>query len=136
MTPTGRVFVAILLFSMVTIEFGGRFLLSIHQRKQQVDPKSTQIALFRAGHAHAGVLVLLALIVMPYIDLLTAGSTVKMLLRIGFGAAPIIISAGFFAAGGTAKDDKPGSPVAIVLAAGAVLAASLVGLGVELLRTV
>jgi hypothetical protein len=136
MTSTGRVFVAVLLLSMVTIELGGQFLLSILQRKQKVDRKSVQFSLFRAGHAHAGVLVLLALIVMPYIEMLHAGSTMKLLLRIGFGAAPIMVSAGFFAAGGAANDDKPGSAISVVYAGAVVLAASLVGLGVELLRTV
>ena len=133
MSPTGRVFVAILLLSTLTIELGGQFLISILQRKQKIARDSVQFSLFRAGHAHAGVLVILAIVVMPYVDVIDASNAIKMMTRLGFAAAPVVMSAGFFAAGGGAKDDKPGSAIVIVYLGGLVLAASLFLLAIKLL---
>jgi hypothetical protein len=136
MSPTSRIFVAILLLSLVTIEFGGRFLLSILQGKQpQFARDSLTYSLFRAGHAHAGVLVILAIVVMPYIDLIAASDAIKMALRALFGSAPILVSVGMFGAGGKlTPDGKPGSAVLVTYVGALALCAGLVVLGIELLR--
>ena len=50
--------------------------------------------LFRAGHAHAGVLVVLALVGILYVDQTDLSSATRTLVRTGFALAPILISAG------------------------------------------
>ena len=50
----------ILLLTVVTIEFGGAFMLRVVQGKEPTT--DLQKSFFRAGHAHAGVLVTLGLV--------------------------------------------------------------------------
>ena len=56
----------ILLLALVTVESGGLYLLKIVRGREEVTPFQEKFA--RAGHAHAGVLLLLALLVQPYVD--------------------------------------------------------------------
>src|SRR5437762_2563686 len=50
----------VLLLTIVAIEYGGWFMLRVVRGNQPATP--FQAAFFRAGHAHAGVLVILALV--------------------------------------------------------------------------
>jgi len=50
----------VLLLTIVAIEYGGWFMLRVVRGRQPATP--FQQAFFRAGHAHAGVLVILALV--------------------------------------------------------------------------
>jgi hypothetical protein len=136
MSAASRVFVAVLLLSMLAIEFGGYFLLMILSGKEKrFDRNSVTVSLFRAGHAHAGVLVVFAIAAMPYIDLLGVSDVVKMIIRICLGLAPILVSAGMFGAGGRPRrNGAPGPLVALIYAGAGALAIALVLLGVSLLR--
>ena len=60
-----KVFTVIGLFSLPTVMFGGYSLLRLLIAKKLND---FQIAYFRAGHAHAGVLIVLALVVLDVVD--------------------------------------------------------------------
>ena len=51
----------LVLLSVVGIAYGGRFLLRV--TAGDVPANALQVASFRAGHAHAGVLVILGLVV-------------------------------------------------------------------------
>jgi hypothetical protein len=58
--PT-KVYPIVAVLSLVTVEYGGWALLSfISARRGQLDDFQTQF--FRAGHAHAGVLLVLSLV--------------------------------------------------------------------------
>lgn len=58
MKPTNRL-IAIVLLALVTVEFGGWSLLGLLTSRGSLTPFQEQF--FRAGHAHAGVLLVLAL---------------------------------------------------------------------------
>ncbi len=62
LSNTSKLLAGIILITVPTIEFGGVFLLLM---LQMVDPEYVdnpiRQGLFRAGHAHAGVLVILSL---------------------------------------------------------------------------
>lgn len=60
-----KVFSVILLFSLPTVMYGGYSLLRLLVAKRLT---AFQIAYFRAGHAHAGVLLVLALAVLDLVD--------------------------------------------------------------------
>jgi hypothetical protein len=65
MEPT-KVYPIVALLSLVTVEYGGWALLSfISSRRGQLDDFQTQF--FRAGHAHAGVLLVLSLVYFFYL---------------------------------------------------------------------
>ena len=51
----------ILLLTIVAVEYGGWFMLRVVQDHQPTT--AFQQSFFRAGHAHAGVLVILSLVV-------------------------------------------------------------------------
>jgi drug/metabolite transporter superfamily protein YnfA len=62
-----RISIGSILLTVPTIQFGGYFLLT-QMGKDRVIRTELQRAYYRAGHAHAGVLVLLALIVQLTIE--------------------------------------------------------------------
>src|SRR5918994_3839100 len=97
MSDASRQLAGILFVVIPTIEFGGWSLLRMIARRipGYLDNPVRQ-NLFRAGHAHAGVLVLLALVGILYVDQTGLSSGTRTLVRTGFALAPILISAGFF----------------------------------------
>lgn len=117
-----------------TIEYGGVFLLSL---LRSGDPLYTDgvvgRAFLRAGHAHAGVLVILGLVCQMLLDDARLPHRWAWAARIGFFVAPLLVSGGFFA-GAPQGDGAPGAGVNLVYVGAAVLAASLLTLGVGLLR--
>jgi hypothetical protein len=56
----------------------------------------TQRSLWRAGHAHAGVYVILALILQPLVDNTALSNSLKWVASLGAPFASIIVPAGFF----------------------------------------
>jgi hypothetical protein len=64
--PT-KVYPIVAVLSLVTVEYGGWALLSfVSARRGQLNDFQTQF--FRAGHAHAGVLLVLSLVYFLYLD--------------------------------------------------------------------
>jgi hypothetical protein len=90
--------------------------------------------MFRAGHAHAGVLVILALIAQILTDHADLGNQLEWIARIGFPVAALLVSGGFFGAAGYEGAEKPGKLVVLLYAGIFVLAASLVILGIGLVK--
>jgi hypothetical protein len=58
---------------------------------------SSQIAFYRAGHAHARVLTLLALFLQIGVDYAALPLPLVWPVRVGTVAAPLLVSGGFFA---------------------------------------
>jgi hypothetical protein len=79
-----KLFTVIALFSLPTVMYGGYSLLRLMQRRKLSE---FQITYFRAGHAHAGVLLVLALVVLDILDRAGCGPalvwTVGILLVVG-----------------------------------------------------
>src|SRR5438034_6684650 len=84
----------ILLLTIVAIEYGGWFMLRVVRGRQPVT--EFQQAFFRAGHAHAGVLVILALVGQLLVDATGLFGPLADLARDGIWAAAILMPAGFF----------------------------------------
>ena len=61
LSDSTRTWMGILIITVPTVQFGGYFLLRILMGSTTVK-NDVQRSYFRAGHAHAGVLILLALI--------------------------------------------------------------------------
>ena len=60
LSSNSRSTAGVLLLTIVAIEYGGWFMLRVVRGRQPATP--FQQAFFRAGHAHASVLVILALV--------------------------------------------------------------------------
>ncbi|MFZ0588875.1 MAG: hypothetical protein WAM39_00180 [Bryobacteraceae bacterium] len=133
MTDATKLMAGLLLLTVTTIEYGGTFLLGILSGKQ---PQFTdfQRSMFRAGHAHAGVLVILALVSLLFTEQTKLSTPIAWAVRIGFAAAPILVSAGFFGAALGEGRTRPGGVIALLWIGVFVLGGSLVTLGIALLR--
>src|SRR5882672_6119621 len=85
-----------------TIMFGGLTLLGILTQGTagsapgHFSLNETQWALWRAGHAHAGVWTILSLVVQVLLDSARLSSGPRWLARIGAPVAAVAVSAGFF----------------------------------------
>ena len=125
----------ILLIAMVTIEYGGVSLLRfISGRVPGYLDNPVRRALFTAGHAHAGVLVLLALVGLLYVDRADLSDGAKHLVRESLAVAPMLVSAGFFLSIVSPAATRPGRLIVLVYLGAASLAIGLVTLGIGLLR--
>ena len=90
--------------------------------------------MFRAGHAHAGVLVMLAIIAEVLTDYAGLGPVWEHVVRTGFPTAAILISAGFFASASGKNQTKPNKMIAILYLGVVILAACLIALGIGLIH--
>ena len=129
MTRASRTMCGILLILIPAVEFGGWILL-----RQVVDPASPYMTqamhqnLQRAAHAHAGVILLLSLVMQLLADYAALPSALVWTVRIAFPVAATLMSAGFFLG---AVDPALLGPV---YAGGGLLALSAITLAVGLLR--
>jgi hypothetical protein len=121
----------ILLLTVVAIESGGYYMLSLWTRPGGRTP--FQIGFARAGHAHAGVLVILALVVQIYADAAALDGLLASIARNGVPLAAILMPAGFFFSSMGAGRTRPNRLVWLVYAGSVSLAAGVVALGVALL---
>jgi hypothetical protein len=128
-----RTTAGVLLLAIVTIEYGGTFLL--RAVRGGVPMTAFQQSFARAGHAHAGVLVILALVCQLLVDATTLTGVWQTVARSGVALAAILMSAGFFLSSIGRDRHSPNRLIALVWLGAASLAAGVVTLGVGLLAT-
>ena len=121
----------VLLLTIVAIEYGGWFMLRVVRGRQPTTP--FQQAFFRAGHAHAGVLVTLALVGQILADAAQLSGPLAVLARNGIWAAAILMPAGFFLSAAGRGITAPTRFIALLYAGVVSLAVGVVALGVGLL---
>src|SRR3712207_9488121 len=110
---------AILLIAVPTVELGGLGLLTmIAKRDPGYLDNPVRRHLFRAGHAHAGVWIIFALVGMLYVDQAALSDTLKTVVRLGFAAAPILMPLGFFLSALPNRTERPSPVIALVYVAG------------------
>jgi hypothetical protein len=102
MSPDARLMCGISLILIPTIVYGGLTVLGIVSNGAFGAPAPTnlspsQIAFYRAGHAHAGVLTLLALFLQIALDSAALPPALVWPARVGAVAAALLVSGGFFA---------------------------------------
>ena len=131
MSDESRVLAGVLLLALVTVETGGLYLVRLVRGQAAVTP--FQLAFSRAGHAHAGVLLVLALVCQLLADSTTLTGGWSWLARSGVAVAALLMPAGFFLSSLGRGRDRPNPLVALVFAGAAVLALGLATLGVGLL---
>lgn len=121
----------VLLLTMVAIEYGGWFMLRVVQGHQPTTP--FQQAFFRAGHAHAGVLVILALVGQILADAAHMSGLLAILARDGIWVAAILMPTGFFLSAMRKGASRPNGFIALLYLGMASLALGVVSLGIGLL---
>jgi hypothetical protein len=89
-----RVFEIISWFSLPTVMFGGFSLLRLLTKGRTLTP--FQVTCFRAGHAHAGVLLLMSLLYYRYLTETTYSEYTRLLLCVMLVVGILAQSGGFF----------------------------------------
>lgn len=131
MSDESRVLAGVLLLALVTVETGGLYLVSLVRGKVEATP--FQLAFARAGHAHAAVLLVLALLCQLFADAADLSGLWNWLARSGVAVAALLMPGGFFFSSMGRGRDKPNALIAMVFAGAGVLALGLASLGVGLL---
>ncbi|MDA0634341.1 hypothetical protein OUY22_13025 [Nonomuraea sp. MCN248] len=133
MSPASLSTAGVLLITVPTIAFGGVTLLRFLMRNVPgyLD-NPVRRGLWRAGHAHAGVLVLFSLVAMLYVDQAALSDPVKEWVRLSIVAAPILMPLGFFLSVARPGDTKPNKLIYLTFLGGASLAVGTLTLGIGL----
>jgi hypothetical protein len=121
----------VILLTVVGIEYGGWVVLRMVRGRHPAT--EFQRAFARAGHAHAGVLVTLALVCQILADAARLSGPLAFLARNGIWAAAILFPAGFFLASAGEGATAPNRFIALLYAGVAALGLGVVALGVGLL---
>ena len=132
LSADARTTAGIILLAVVAVEYGGVFLLRVVRGHVAATP--FQRAFFRAGHAHAGVLVTLALVCQIFADSSDLQGVPASLARSAIPAAAVLMPAGFFLAAAGRGATKPNRFVVLVYAGALSLGLGAVTLGIGLLR--
>ena len=131
LSEESRILAGILFLALVTVESGGLYMMSIVRGSAAVTP--FQLAFARAGHAHAGVLLILALVCQVFADATDQTGLLGWLSRSGVAVSALLMPGGFFFASMGKGREKPNGFIALVFVGAALLAVSLASLGVGLL---
>jgi len=129
--PQSLITIGVLLLALVTVESGGLFLKRVAQG--DVPTNDLQKSFFRAGHAHAAVLIVLSVAILAVID--NAGLTGfwELVARNGVPVAAILMPAGFFLSVIGRDPAKPNGFVSLLWIGVVSLTAGLLVCGIALL---
>jgi hypothetical protein len=135
-TREAKMMSGIILITVPTIQYGGYFLLtSLMNKGSGYMDNPLRQNFFRAGHAHAGVIVILSLICQMLADGATLPIPLLWVVRIGVPLSAILISSGFFFSVLPPDVTQASRAVSLIYAGALVLAVAVITLGIELLRS-
>ena len=136
MTREARMMCGIILITVPTIQYGGYFLLtSLMDKGSGYMENPLRQNFFRAGHAHAGVIVILSLVCQVLADAALLPPWLLWTARIAVPLAAILIPAGFFLSMLSPTAVQPSSLVRLIYVGAVALAAGVLLLGVGLIRS-
>lgn len=121
-----------LLLTVVAVEWGGLVVLGMVRGGRPAT--DFQRAFARAGHGHAGVLVVLALVAQILADAADFDGITEALARNGIWAAAILFPLGFFVSSAKPGATEPNRFIALVYVGAVCLTAGVLALGIGLLR--
>jgi hypothetical protein len=124
----------LLLVILPTVMVGGVSILTLLINDPAYMRNPLRQDLWRAGHAHAGVLLLLSLIVLRYADEADLTARLKVFVRSAAPSAAILMPAGFFLSVLESDGTAPNGFIVLAYLGAAVLAAGIFILGLGLLR--
>jgi hypothetical protein len=125
----------ILLVVLPTVMFGGLSLLGFLTRNVPgYNGNPLRHDLWRAGHAHAGVYLVLSLVMLRYVDEAVLPPVWKWLARTGAPIAAILIPAAFFLSVVSPSATEPNGLINLAYVGALFLAGAVLSLGVGLIR--
>ncbi len=135
MTRESRMLAGILLVVIPTVMYGGLTLLMmlVTQAPGYAD-NPLRHDMWRAGHAHAGVYLVLSLVMLRYVDEALLSPFWKWLARVGAPIAAILIPAAFFLSVVSPSAKEPNVLINLAYVGAVFLAGAVLSLGVGLIR--
>lgn len=134
MSPQSRRLAGILLLVLPTVMYGGVSLLQFLINDPAYIQNQLRQDLFRAGHAHAGVLLILSLVALRYVDEATLTDSWKAFVRNSIPLSAILLPAAFFFSVLTPDATKPNNLIYLAYIGALILAIGVIALGVGLVK--
>lgn len=135
MTAPSRRVAGILLIIMPTVVLGGASILTLLVNDPAYADNALRQDLWRAGHAHGGVLLVLSLIALRYVDEAALAERTRWFVRLGFPTAAIMLPLAFFLSVLDPAAAEPNALVNLAYLGAFLLVAAMITLGVGLIRT-
>ena len=134
MTAASRRVAGVLLIVLPTVVLGGVSILSLLVNDPAYAANPLRQDLWRAGHAHAGVLLVLSLVALRYVDETSLAEGARWFVRLAFPAAAVLLPLAFFLSVLSPSATEPNALVNVAYVGAVVLMAGMLTLGVGLLR--
>lgn len=134
MSSRSRLVAGVLLILLPAVVYGGTSILSLLVGNPEYADNQLRQDLWRAGHAHAGVLLVLALVTLRYVDEAALPEGLKSFVRHSVPAAAILLPAAFFLSVLSPEATEPNALINLAYVGAVSLAAGLLVLGIGLVR--
>ena len=135
MSRESRMAAGILLVVLPSVMYGGLSLLMfLTQGAPGFVDNPLRHDLWRAGHAHAGVYLVLSLVMLRYVDEALLPPFWKWIARTGAPIAAILIPAAFFLSVASPSAREPNGLMNLAYIGAVFLAAAVLSLGIGLIR--
>lgn len=134
MSRESRYLAGALLIVLPTVMYGGVSILTLLVNNPAYMQNPLRQDLWRAGHAHAGVLLVLSLVALRYVDEAVLSARLKWFVRLAIPSAAILLPSAFFLSVVRPDATAPNGLISLAYVGAVVLAAGVVLLGVGLLR--
>ena len=135
MSRESRMFAGVLLVVLPSVMYGGITLLGMLMGNAAgYSDNPLRQNLWRAGHAHAGVYLVLSLVMLRYVDEALLSPFWKWFARAGAPIAAILIPAAFFLSVISPTATRPNGLINLAYIGALFLAAAVLSLGVGLIR--
>ena len=135
MSKESRRLAGALLILLPTVAYGGTSILTLLIHDPHYAENALRRDLWRAGHAHAGVLLVLALVTLRYVDEANLSRPLKALVRHSIPAAAILLPAAFFLSVLSPEATQPNALINVAYLGAVALAVGLLTLGIGLIRS-
>jgi len=135
MSRESRMSAGILLAVLPSVMYGGISLLQfLTTNVSGYTDNPLRHDLWRAGHAHAGVYLVLSLVMLRYVDEAILPPFWKWIARTGAPIAAILIPTAFFLSVASPSATEPNGLINLAYVGALFLAASVLSLGIGLIR--
>jgi hypothetical protein len=134
MSPQSRLVAGIVLLVVPTVEIGGASILSLLIGDPGYAQNDLRQDLWRAGHAHAGVWLVLSLVTLRYVDEAALSEGLRWVVRLAFPVAAVLMALAFFLSVIPEDAREPNGVIYLAYVAGLLLAVGLLVLAVGLIR--
>ena len=135
MSRESRVTAGILLILLPAVVYGGTSILSLLIGDPAYAQNELRQDLWRAGHAHAGVLLVLSLVTLRYVDEANLPGWLRSFARHSIPAAAVLLPAAFFLSVLSPDATQPNAMIYLAFVGAASLASGVLVLGIGLIRT-